>query len=83
MESSAERLLREEDQVHVTGRAKGLWERLSTDRRSQLISAAWCGSCAAIVAMAKVSGAVIEGNLVLRGECRRCAARIVHFLERA
>ena len=66
--------------MDLTGRAKDFWEQIPAAKKPEYLST-WCGYCHAEQSLSAVTGTIIHCNLVLRGECPTCGARLARVVE--
>ncbi len=42
---------------------------------------AWCSNCSEITTIINFKGTIESGDLILRGECRKCGYKVARLIE--
>ncbi|MHB8236624.1 MAG: hypothetical protein ACYDDD_04070, partial [Acidithiobacillus ferrivorans] len=61
---------------HFNGPARQRWESIPANTRQLLLANVWCCQCRYSVTITDFSGAIQDGNLILKGKCSKCRGEV-------
>ena len=64
-----------------TPQAAKLWKAIPAETRKLLLSNVWCGACRHKVTIARFSGTVKAGRLLLVGQCAECDGEVGRLID--
>ncbi len=61
--------------------AKKFWDSIPENIREELLENVWCSNCSEVTTIINFKGTIESGDLILRGECRRCGYKVARLVE--
>ncbi|MBE7546873.1 MAG: hypothetical protein HS127_07000 [Planctomycetia bacterium] len=49
--------------------------------REELLENVWCSNCSEVTTVINFKGTIESGDLILRGECRKCSYKVARLIE--
>jgi len=64
-----------------TPQAQWFWDSIPEHIQVKIIGSVWCGHCQERTTIVNFKGNIMQGDLILRGECIRCGGSVARLVE--
>lgn len=64
-----------------TTEAKAVWGAIPSLVKDKILQNIWCSQCKSVATISGFTGQIVDGNLVLKGQCTKCGHAVARLIE--